>query len=139
MQIDGGWGGSRSNPQHSFRIELDNGVLGDGSIEYPIIPNRPNRTKYSNFYLRNGSNQYLTLPYKDACLVEAMCGETNTYYSAWRPITVYINGAYFGLYELREKFDTEYFKTLEGADADSIDILSLSAWGGSVLRAVEGS
>ncbi|MBK9458380.1 MAG: hypothetical protein IPN94_02825 [Sphingobacteriales bacterium] len=44
-----------------------------------------------------------------------------------------------GLYELREKFDTEYFKTLEGADADSTDILSLSAWGGGVLRAVEGS
>lgn len=139
MQIDGGWGGSRSHPQHSFRIELDNGVLGEGSVDYPIIPNRPNRTKFSNLYLRNGSNQYLVLPHKDACLVEIMCGETNTYYSAWRPITVYINGSYFGLYELREKFDIEYFQTLEGADADSIDILSLSAWGGSVLRAVEGS
>ena len=139
MQIDGGWGGSRSNPQHSFRVELDNGVLGDGSIEYPIIPNRPNRTKYSNFYLRNGSNQYLVLPYKDAAQVEMMCAETNAYYSAWRPITVYINGAYFGLYELREKFDTEYFKSIENADPDSTDILSLSAWGGGALRTVEGS
>ena len=57
-----------------------------------------------------------------------MAGETNAYHSAWRPATVYINGSYFGLYELREKFDTEYFETLEGADPDSTDILSLSAF-----------
>ncbi|NVO20931.1 MAG: CotH kinase family protein [Bacteroidetes bacterium] len=139
MQIDGGAGGSRANPQHSFRLELDNGVLGDGPINYQLIPNRPNRTKYSSFYLRNGSNQYLVIPYKDASQVMSMGGETNNYFSAWRPVSVYINGSYFGLYELREKFDTEYFKTLEDADADSTDILSLSYWYGGVLRPVAGS
>jgi hypothetical protein len=136
MQIDGGWGGSRYQPQHSFRLELANGVLGDGSINYEVIPGRPNRTKYSNFYLRNGSNQYLTLPYKDASQVKMMCDETNCYYTAWRPVSVYINGGYFGLYELREKIDDEYFKVHE--DADSCDILSVSAFYGGVLRSVLG-
>jgi hypothetical protein len=139
MQVDGGWGGSRYYPQHSFRLELDDGVLGAGPIEYTLIPNRPNRTKYGKFYLRNGSNQFLIFPYKDACQVEAMAGETNAYHSAWRPVSVYINGSYFGLYELREKFDTEYFETMEGADPDSTDILSLSAWYGGALRAVAGN
>lgn len=139
MQIDGGLGGSRANPQHSFRITLDHGVLGDGPIHYKVIPNRPDRTKYSNFYLRNGSNQYLTLPYKDATQVMSMCAETNNYYSAWRPISVYVNGSYYGLYELREKFDAEYFKTLEGADPDSTDILSASLWYGGSLRSLQGS
>ncbi|NVO02007.1 MAG: lamin tail domain-containing protein [Bacteroidetes bacterium] len=139
LQIDGGAGGSRSSPQHSMRVELDHGVLGEGPINYQLIPNRPNRMQYSKFYLRNGSNQYLNFPYKDACEVEAMGDETNNYYSAWRPISVYINGAYFGLYELREKYDLEYFETLEGANPDSTDILSLSYWNGSVLRAIEGS
>ncbi len=139
MQIDGGLGGSRANPQHSFRIELDDPVLGDGPINYPLIPDKPGRTKYSQFYLRNGSNQYLVYPYKDACQVRLMSKKTHNYYSAWRPVTVYINGDYFGLYELREKFDTEYFETSEGADPDQTDILSLSAWYNLVLRAVEGS
>jgi len=139
IQIDGGAGGSRSNPQHSFRVELDDPVLGEGPIDYPLIPNRPARTKYSNLYLRNGSNYYLTLPYKDAAHVKGMGEETQNYYSAWRPITVYINGVYFGLYELREKFDTEFFETAEKADPDSTDILSLSFWNGSVLRPVVGS
>ena len=139
MQVDGGWGGSRYLPQHSFRVELDDPILGDGPINHQVIPNRAERTKYSKFYLRNGSNQYLIYPYKDACAVESMASETNNYYSAWRPITVYINGSYFGLYELREKFDAEYFEELDGADPDSLTILSLSAWNASVLRAVEGT
>ena len=139
IQIDGGYGGSRFHPQHSFRVELDDPVLGAGPINYPLIPNRAERTKFSKMYLRNGSNYYLTLPHKDAAHVEGMAAETNNYYSAWRPVTVYINGAYFGLYELREKIDAEYFEELENADSDSIDILSQSVWNGSVLRAVEGS
>lgn len=139
MQIDGGWGGARYQPQHSFRLELDDGVLGDGTIEYKLIPGRPERTEYSKFYLRNGSNQYLAMPYKDASQVTAMGSGTHNYYSAWRPVSVYLNGYYFGLYELREKIDAEYFETLEGADNDEMDLLSLSAWYGSVLRANEGS
>jgi hypothetical protein len=139
MQIDGGWGGARYQPQHSFRLELDDGVLGDGSIEYPLIPGRPDRLKYSRFYLRNGSNQYLVFPYKDACQVTAMGNGTKNYYSAWRPVSVYINGNYFGLYELREKIDAEYFDIYDGADNDDIDLLSVSAFYGFVLRAIEGS
>lgn len=139
IQIDGGAGGSRSNPQHSFRVELDDAVLGAGPIDYALIPNRSYRNKYSKFYLRNGSNQYLVFPYKDASQVEMMAGETDNYYSAWRPITVYINGEYFGLYELREKFDIEYFEEIDDANEDDLDILSQSYWYGGVLRNVEGS
>ncbi len=139
MQIDGGWGGARNHPQHSFRIELDDGVLGDGPVFYPFIPTKPERTKFSKFYLRNGSNQYLILPYKEACQTAMMAGETKNYYSGWDAVSVYINGTYFGLYDLREKLDAEYFQVWDGADDDNIDILSQSAWYGGVLRAVEGS
>ncbi len=137
IQIDGGAGGSRSQPQHSFRLELNNSVLGGGAVAYPLIPDKPWRNKYSKIYLRNGSNQYLRYPYKDACGVKGLSKETKNYYSAYRPVSVYINGSYFGLYELREKFDEEYFKQAEGAD--STDILSVSYWYGGVLRSVVGS
>lgn len=139
MMIDGGYGGSRWQPQHSFRLELDNSVLGEGPVNFPVIPQRPQRTKYSQFYLRNGSNQYLVLPYKDASQLKMMGEKTYNYYTAWRPISVYINGQYFGLYELREKYDPELFEVLDSASEDSMDILSLSAFYGFVLRAVTGS
>lgn len=136
--MDGGYGGSRSNPQRSFRIKWGDGVLGEGAIDYPIIPDRPLRTKYSDFYLRNGSNQYLVYPFKEAAQVRMMMQGANGYYSAWRPVSVYVNGQYFGLYELREKYNTEMFKTLENADPDSTEILSLSAFYNYTLRALEG-
>ena len=69
--------------------------------------------------------------------MKVLCDETNNYYSAYRPISVYINGSYFGLYEMREKFDEEFFVEAEGAD--SVELLSQSYWYGGVLRAVVGS
>ena len=139
MQMDGGAGGSRSQAQHSFQINFAHSVLGDGSVEHAFIPTKPKHVTYDKIYLRNGSNQFLYYPYKDACAVEAMGQYTNNYYSGWRPVSVYINGNYFGLYELREKFDTELFQAQDNCDKDSLDILSLSYWYSGVLRAVEGS
>lgn len=138
IRMDGGAGGSRSQPQHSFRLSLAHGTYGDKFIEFPLLPDRPNRNKYSDIYLRNGSNQYLNLPYKDACQVRMMSEGTRNYYSSYRPVSVYVNGAYFGLYELREKFNQEYFEQQDNATRDSIEILSLSYWYNLILRAVEG-
>lgn len=139
MIQDGGAGGSRYHPQHSFRLELDHGTVGGNTVNYPLIPNKPERNQFSKIYLRNGSNQFQVLPHKDAMQVEMMCGPTNNYHSGWRPVSVYINGGYFGLYELREKFDSQFFEEYDNADPSSIEILSLSYFYGSILRAVEGS
>ncbi len=139
IRPEGGAGGSRSHPQHSFRLSFADGALGEKPIEYPILPDRPNRTTYSDIYLRNGSNQFLILPYKDASQVRMMSEGTKNYYSAYRPVSVYINGEYFGLYELREKFNKEYFQVHDSANPDSIELLSMSYFYNLVLRAVEGS
>jgi hypothetical protein len=138
MRMDGGAGGSRGHPQRSFRLSFAHGALGEDPIEYPLIPDRPERTKYSDIYLRNGSNQWLQLPYKDASQVRMMSEGTENYYSSYRPVSVYINGSYFGVYELREKFNSEYFTEHDEADKDSIELLSLSYFYNLVLRAVEG-
>jgi len=139
IKIEGGAGGSRSHPQKSFRLEPGNGALGDGNLNFPLIPDRNGRTDYERFYLRNGSNQYLKLPYKDALLVKLMGKYTFNNYSAYTPVVVYLNGSYNGVYELREKQDVNYCEALYQANTDSLDILSVSYWYGSVLRAVEGS
>jgi|694.fasta_scaffold05765_20 hypothetical protein len=135
--MDGGWG-SRGQAQRPFRIKFDHSVVGQGPIIGNIIPDRPERTIFDDFYLRNGSNQFLVLPYKDAAQVKMMADGANGYYAAWRPVSVYINGNYWGLYELREKFDKQKFVIEDNADPNTIEILSASAMYGFVLRAVEG-
>ncbi len=138
IQVDGGAGGSRSNPQTSFRLEMAKGAFNEQPVLLPLLSNRPERSFYTRLYFRNGSNQYLVLPYKDACQLEMMVGGTFGYYSAMRPVSVYINGQYFGLYEMREKLDGEYFRVYDNFDNNSADVLSLSFWNNSVLRATEG-
>jgi hypothetical protein len=138
MIMDGGAGGSRAQPQHSFRLKLADGIFGGGSFHNQVIPTLPYRTEYSDFYLRNGSNQYLALQYKDAAQCRMMCEGTHNYYSAWRPVTVYINGQYHGLYELREKFNPEKFEIQDNASRSGMDLLSQSYYYGGILRGVEG-
>ncbi len=138
MIQDGGAGGSRGNPQRSFRLELDHNVVGDGPVQETLIERRPNRNKFSKLYFRNGSNQFLAFPHKDAAQVAMMADETNNYYSAMQPVSVYINGRYFGLYEMREKFDEEYFNEYDNAVESTVDIMSLSYYYNSILRSVEG-
>jgi len=136
MQIDGGAGGSRAHPQHSFRLELAKGSLNESPVELPLLTHRPEREKYSKLYFRNGSNQWLTMPWKDGCQVEMMAGGLNAYFSAERPVSVYINGAYFGVYEMREKLDCENFEVYDGAIPT--DVITLSAWYNFELRATQG-
>ena len=130
--------GSRSKPQRPFRIKFNDGVLGQGPVTGNIIPDRTNRTVYSDFYLRNGSNLNLILPHKDGVQGRMMGEGTYNYYSASRPATVYVNGNYWGLYDLREKFNTEMFEIYDGASENTIEILGSTAQYGFQLRAVEG-
>lgn len=139
MQVDGGAGGSRSHPQHSFRLELAKSSLGESPVELELFAQQDGRNEFSKLYFRNGSNQWLGLPYKDGAQTEMMCEATKASYSPQRPVTVYINGQYFGLYELRSKLDKEYFQYEDGFDEGPFDNLSLSFWNGGVLRANDGN
>lgn len=138
-KIEGGAGGSRSQPQRSFRIEMANGIFGDGALEqFPLMASRPDRLHWDAFYLRNGSNMYNTLPFKDAIQVEALGKGIHTNYQAYNCVAVYLNGQFWGIYEMREKQDVDYFEQNYGADRDSLNLMGLSYWYGSVLREVHG-
>jgi len=55
-------------------------------------------------------------------------------------VIAFVNGQYFGVYELREKANEAYFEENYGNDPDSLDLLSVSYfYGPGVLRTVKGS
>ena len=137
IKVDGGAGGSRSQPQTSFRIEPSNSLFGEDDIKYKLIPSI-DRTNYETFYIRNGSNQYMYYPCKDAIETSVLTNGTKNNCSAYTPVNVYINGEYWGYYELREKQDADYFKQHYNIDKDDLELLSLSYWYNSELRSIEG-
>lgn len=138
FKVDGGAGGSRSLAQKSMRIEPDNPAFGDGTLNYPLIPRRWDTDEYETFYLRNGSNMSNVLPYKDAFMVRTTEGTYNEH-MAYTPVVVFINGAYWGVYELRNKLDEGHFDHVKGIEKDSLDLMTLSYWYGLVLRTLSGS
>jgi hypothetical protein len=140
IKPDGGAGGSRSNPQHSVTIEPANLLYGEGkSVKYPLIPEKSFIKEFDAFYLRNGSNYWNQYPQKDATFMRMM-RETNANSQAYSPVIAYVNGEYFGVYELREKANEGYFATNYGNDRDSLDLLSVSYfYGAGILRTVKGS
>lgn len=140
VKPDGGAGGSRSHPQHSVTIEPANSVFGEGEpIQYPIIPQKPYVNEYYALYLRNGSNFWNQYPQRDA-LFTRMMSKTNANSQAYTPAVVFLNGNYFGVYELREKANEGYFETNYGNHSDSLDLLSVSYfYGAGVIRTVKGS
>ena len=139
VKPDGGAGGSRSNPQHSVTVEPANNTFGTGlPIHFPIIPEKPYVDDYYALYIRNGSNFWNQYHQRDATFMRVM-RKTNANSQAYQPAQVFINGKYFGLYELREKANEGYFNENYGNHMDSLDLLSVSYWYGMVLRTVKGS
>lgn len=140
IKPDGGGGGSRSNDQHSVTIDAMNKLYGAGvPIQYPLIPEKSHITQYDAIYLRNGSNYWNKYPQKDATFLRIM-RETNVNSAAYTPVIVFVNGNYFGVYELREKVNEGYFETNYGNDPDSLDLLSVSYfYAANEIRTIKGS
>jgi hypothetical protein len=139
VKPDGGAGGSRSNPQHSVTVEPANNTFGTGApIHFPIIPSKPYVQDYYALYIRNGSNFWNQYPQRDATFNKLM-KNTHVDYQEYTPANVFINGQYFGVYELREKTNEGYFIENYGNKKDELDLLTVSYWYGGTQRVVKGS
>jgi len=139
VKPDGGAGGSRSNPQHSVTVEPANTTFGTGeNIHYPLFPEKPYVNDLQAIYIRNGSNFWNQYHQRDATFMRVM-RKSYANSQAYRPANVFLNGQFFGVYELREKANETYFNENYGNHVDSLDLLSVSYWYGSTLRTVKGS
>ena len=139
VKPDGGAGGSRSNPQHSVTVEPANNTFGTGKpVHFPIFPEKPYVDDIYGLFIRNGSNFWNQYHQRDATFCRTM-KNTHVNYQGYQPANVFINGVYFGMYELREKANEGYFEENYGNHLDSLDLLSVSYWYGSTIRPVKGS
>lgn len=133
LKIHGGW--SRINPQKSFRVKCRDDY-GMNKINYPLIPDKPHITKYKDFNLRNGGNDYYGARMSDAFMQRLTKG-THTDYMGYTPVIVFLNGEYFGEYELRETLNSEYVESNHGIPSDSASVLTENYLVG--LRANDGT
>jgi hypothetical protein len=112
---------SRAKPQKSFEIKVNN-FIGGGDIDYPLIPDKPTLPKFKNFILRNSGSEWNITQFRDAYL-ERVMKNTHSGYLAAQPVNVFINGSYWGIYQLSENHDHHFIENNYGYKEDEIDYL----------------
>ncbi|MBK7936292.1 MAG: CotH kinase family protein [Lewinellaceae bacterium] len=95
---------------------------GDEILKYPLFEGKP-IPRYTTFLLRNGGNDYNTAYFRDGLGVHLVKGKMDIDYQDYKPCAVFINGAYNGIYELRERLDEPYIGSNHEINADNLDYL----------------
>ena len=147
LKIFGGWG-SRGYPQKSLAV-FARSKYGKGKIRYPLFPDEkieefesiilrnsgndnqsthhiPPRPPISNFGATqsNGSyfvNSTFTL-FRDA-MMQRLAADLAVDTQAYRPSILYLNGEYWGIYNLREKLNEHYVESHHGVPSDKVDLI----------------
>ena len=114
--------GSTCFPQKSFNIYFRN-EYGINKTSYPIF-NNTEVEYHKRFILRNSGNDVIYSHFKDAMLHEVM-STMDLEKQDFQPSIIFINGEYWGIYNLREKYDRHYFKYKYNIPEDSINLLGV--------------
>ena len=115
-------GGSTSNPQKSLNIYFRE-EYGLKKLEYPVFKNSEN-TNFKRLAFRNSGNDFLKTHFKDAML-QSVFKQFNLDIQEYSPSVLFMNGEYWGIHIIREKFDKYYFKYKFGIDEDNVNILGI--------------
>lgn len=147
VKIFGGWG-SRGYPQKSLAI-FARQEYGYGRIRHQLFPAK-DIDSFESFVLRNSGNDnqstWLTYPrteikafgepqsygsyfvngnftlFRDA-MIQSLAAETGLDTQAYRPAVLYLNGDYWGIYNIREKMTEHYVESNHGVPGDEIDLI----------------
>ncbi len=118
IEIYGGY--TQSLPQKSFAIKFKD-PYNNSSLEYPLFPDF-DVTTFKSFILRNSGNDFQFTHIRDA-MMQTLIKDLDIDYLEYRPATTYLNGNYWGIYNIREKISEHYIANRHGVDPDNIDML----------------
>ncbi len=96
---------------------------GTDTIEYPFFTTRP-YTQYKAIVLRASGQDAQMTKFRDIMLTSLVRDTTTLEVAAYRQSVLYINGQYWGIYNIREKINKYMLAQHNNiADPDSIDLL----------------
>ena len=115
---------SRREPQKSMSLYLRK-KYGQKDVTYPFFQDMEYNT-YSSILLRNAGEDPKNVRIMDGALTRILKGEMDIDMQEYRPVVVYINGTYYGLYNLREKLNADYVESKFGVDKNTVDFIKYS-------------
>lgn len=116
---------SMDMPQKSMKVKAKS-ALGQKYFEYPLFEDRP-YTEYKSFVLRNSGNDCVWTRLVDCFQTELIDRFINTdiITLAYEPCAVYLNGEYWGHFNMRERKDKYCIAQHEGLSEDEVDGITI--------------
>jgi hypothetical protein len=120
IKIFGGFFG-RQIRQKAFTL-FARAKYGDTDFDYQLFPSK-SAMSFKRFILRCSSNDFNRTYIRDAMMNNLTLGQMDVDWQAYQPAMVYINGIFWGLYNIREKTNQYYPESNYGIDVDDIDLI----------------
>ena len=119
---------SRAEPQKSFNLFARN-IYGYNEFKYPFFPDFYPEKPLANkaITLRTSGQDWRHSKIRDIMMTSLLEG-TGLDYQAHRQSVLYINGEYWGIYNIRERINEHFLAYNHGLDPDKIDLLQGSGW-----------
>jgi hypothetical protein len=118
VRIFGGY--SKAMPQKSLAL-FARDKYGDNRFRYPFFQNNELK-KHKNIVLRNAGGDMLGAHIRDVYATQ-LAKEIGLLVQDYQPAAVYINGEYWGKYNLREKINEHFINAHFGYPKDSLIIM----------------
>ena len=125
MNGNGSLGMASKSMRVYFKADADTSVVNNPSkLRYDIFHGRAqdNVTEFKRILLRNSGNDSSVTHLRDA-LMQALCVGTYASTMAYRPSLLFVNGEFWGVYNIRERYDTKYFEEHYGVLEENLVIL----------------
>ncbi len=122
IRTHGGW--SRALPMKSLRIYARS-EYGESRLNHPVFQDA-NYDKYKRLVLRNSGNDWNYSMFRDA-LIQKIISPMHFDTQDYRPAILFINGEYWGVHNIRERYDQHYINRVYGVDEEQIDMLTNNA------------
>lgn len=98
------------------------GKYGSDLIDYQIFSHE-RVGEFGQIEFRNGGDNWPNAMLRDAMTPFILRGQSESDVQNYRPCVVYMNGQYWGIHNIREKLDSQYFATHHHLNADTYDYL----------------
>ena len=118
IRINGG--ASRAFQSKAIRL-VARADYGNEFMQYPFFDDQ-SLTDYSRLMLRNSGNDFNSTMMRDALTQNVIKG-IGLDAQSYQPAITFVNGEYWGLLNLREKYDKHYFKNVYNIDTAELDLL----------------
>ncbi len=113
LRIQGG-SSARPKPQRPLRLTARK-RYGQEFFEYPFFPERPYNERYKQIVLRNSGGDFCLSNFRDGLFHQiALHNDLDVDVLAYKPVVVYINGAYWGMMNMRERISARNLALAHG-------------------------